>query len=218
MDPTSEHDGGYPTNTVYETKQDELRTAKEKRLIHKDSRQNTTKKDLPFYVRKRSRRNQFRPIFQSRQTILQRAKEVDISSVRPRPAPAPPRGSKTKVRKRAQTAKDQKSRASSKKNKDKGKSAPGRRQPRPKRKRRRVGRTRASGEASYKVDPKAATKIDRRYRKNLKTKSLTVGSLQGNIRRTLRNRALENPAQAELVSTVMLDAVRTLQNLRIAVY
>ncbi|KAF9080846.1 hypothetical protein BGX29_004959, partial [Mortierella sp. GBA35] len=76
----------------------------------------------------------------------------------------------------------------------------------------------ASGEASYKVDPKAATKIDRRYRKNLKTKTLTVGSLQGNIRRTLRNRALENPAQAELVSTVMLDAVRTLQHLRIAVY
>ncbi|KAF9079148.1 hypothetical protein BGX23_004925, partial [Mortierella sp. AD031] len=144
--------------------------------------------------------------------------EVEISSVRPRPAPAPPRGPKTKVRKRAQTAKDQKSRASSKKDKDKGKSAPGRRQPRPKRKRRRVGRTRASGEASYKVDPKAATKIDRRYRKNLKTKTLTVGSLQGNIRHTLRNRALENPAQAELVSTVMLDAVRTLQHLRIAVY
>lgn len=54
-----------------------------------------------FYVRKGSRRNQFWHLFTSKDTILHKRKEVDLSKVRRHPhPPAPSKGPTTKRRKR----------------------------------------------------------------------------------------------------------------------
>ncbi|KAF9943497.1 hypothetical protein BGZ70_005878, partial [Mortierella alpina] len=59
---------------------------------------------VPFYVAKRSKRNQFRPIFGTKESILSGTKEVDVSKALRHEGPAPKKGPTTKKRKRAQRA------------------------------------------------------------------------------------------------------------------
>ncbi|KAF9945248.1 hypothetical protein BGZ72_001530 [Mortierella alpina] len=59
---------------------------------------------VPFYGAKRSKRNQFRPIFGTKESILSGKKEVDVSKALQHVGPAPKKGPTTKKRKRAHRA------------------------------------------------------------------------------------------------------------------
>ncbi|KAF9975593.1 hypothetical protein BGZ75_000457, partial [Mortierella antarctica] len=143
---------------------------------------------ISFYVRRGSKRNQFRHIFSSKGSILHKTKEVDLSLVRAyHHPPAPSKGPATKRRKRALKKKQKKQKKIPKKTKPKDQPAE---------------RTLQS-----------STREDHRLRKTFVTKALKVGCIHGNLVRTRTTSGI-TAAEAKTISTSLLDAVMIINNIQ----
>ncbi|KAF9938835.1 hypothetical protein BGZ67_010310 [Mortierella alpina] len=143
---------------------------------------------ISFYVRRGSKRNQFRHIFSSKGSILHKTKEVDLSLVRAyHHPPAPSKGPATKRRKRALKKKQKKQKKIPKKTKPKDQPAE---------------RTLQS-----------STREDHRLRKTFVTKALKVGCIHGNLVRTRTTSGI-TAAEAKTISTSLLDAVMIINKIQ----
>ncbi|KAI7819726.1 hypothetical protein BC939DRAFT_251781 [Gamsiella multidivaricata] len=145
--------------------------------------QHASRSAVPFYVARKSKRNQFRPIFSDKKSILPR-QSIDFSTAVSHDRLQP------KAKPRVKTQK-----AVAKKNKKKRKKGA------LLRKRKGAGFANPSNPR-----PASATAADRRLRKLHITKALTVGSIRANIKRMDRISA----AESKLLSDRLRSAVAIL--------
>ncbi|CAO3565455.1 unnamed protein product [Mortierella alpina] len=147
---------------------------------------------IQFYVRKGSRRNQFRHIFASKDSILHKKKEVDLRKVKAHHhPPEPPKGPATKRRKRALKKRVKKQKKIPKKSKRKDEPAERKLQ--------------------------SSTREDHRLRKNYVTKALKAGCIHGSLMRTRPSSGITD-AEAKTISTTLQDAVMILNKIQVIAY
>ena len=151
-----------------------------------------------FYVAPNSKRNQFRPYFKDKTTILSNpGRKVDLRQVGKHERPAPTTSPSTKKRKRQKKKEVKRQR---------------RQQRQPSRQLQETGKER---------NLQSATVMDHRLRKFHVTKTLTVGCIQGNVRRTLRDRLLHGITVANATSAIsdrLRSCTKILNQLRIHAY
>ncbi|KAG0201065.1 hypothetical protein BGX33_010540 [Mortierella sp. NVP41] len=179
MQPTTldeDEDASAPNNDAYWNMATEFEGLKSMRLHNKPARDENA---LPFYIASGSTRNQFRPIFASKDTILgSSSRELDIrqSEAKDLSDPKPPRKPKKQPRADADKSKRDKKKEEDKKDSTKQKSA---------KKKKVVWKKGTSVEPGQKLHLKHATRVDRAYRRNQVTKTLLVGSVKVNVLRAL---------------------------------
>ncbi|CAO3570187.1 unnamed protein product [Mortierella alpina] len=144
---------------------------------------------VPFYVARRSKRNQFRPIFGTKESILSGTKEVDVSKALRHEGPAPKKGPATKKRKRAQRAKIKKQQKIHKKAKKGDKD----------RERRKL---------------QASTRRDHAFRSKYVCKTLRIGSVHGNL---VRCGSLD-ASEARIIAETIQDAAGLLNKIQVYAY
>ncbi|KAF9280726.1 hypothetical protein BGZ68_007048 [Mortierella alpina] len=146
---------------------------------------------VPFYVAKRSKRNQFRPIFRTKESILSGSKEVDISKVQRHEAPAraPRKGPARKKQKRKQRAIKKKQKIYQKKAKK-------------------------DGEEKEHYNLQASTRRDHSLRKKYICKTLKIGSVHGNLART----GSLDEDEAKIVANTIQSAAVLLNKIQVHAY
>ncbi|KAF9574392.1 hypothetical protein EC968_006552 [Mortierella alpina] len=128
---------------------------------------------VPFYVAKRSKRNQFRPIFGTKDSILSGSKKVDITRTRHHDGPAPRKGPATKHRKRAKRAMKKRQKIHKK--------------------------TKTDDEGTDRRKLQISTRRDHALRSKFTCKTLKIGSVHGNLVRTGSMDAREAKTVAETI-------------------
>ncbi|KAG0195406.1 hypothetical protein BGX28_001486, partial [Mortierella sp. GBA30] len=146
---------------------------------------------INFYVPKGSKRNQFRHIFSSKDTILHKRKEVNLDRVRKHDRPEPSKGPATKRRKRLHRAAQKKQRKIRKKAKKK--------------------------DGSHERNLQQSTKVDHGLRKKYVTKALKVGSIHGNLLRTMTASHI-NRNEAKAISDTLQNVVMILNKIQMFAY
>ena len=144
---------------------------------------------VPFYVAKRSKRNQFRPIFGTKESILSGKKEVDVSKALRHECPAPKKGPATRKRKRAQRAAIKKRQKIYKKAKK-------------------------GDEDRERRTLQASTRRDHTFRSKYVCKTLKIGSVHGNL---VRCGSLD-AREARIVAETIQDAAALLNKIQVYAY